>query len=282
MRREAAFLVTALCSLSFAFSVIPVSTLRAEEKKQCKLAFAMPDSTVLHYKAASQLDQNYGGTDVRMNQTFEVDMSLMKKTDEGNYKVQLKFNKVTSSVLQGTQLVEWDPPLKLQGASIDPTVSPRGDVLTVEPGGHIPGMTSPSALKEVVEPWFIDLPDTMVAVGETWKKDVLEGAKEKGEPDIKGTIIYTLKKIEKRGNLEVAIIEGKVKLKMNQPTGIGVLVADGEGSIKAALAVEGGYMVEFKETIDIRGNTIAKDPLTDKETKRETAVTNYMECKLLR
>lgn len=280
LRREAASLMIVLCSFLVAVSVIPRSALRAEEKKQCRLSFAPLDSTVRHYKALSQLDQNYGGTDVRMNQTFEVDMSVVKKTEEGNSQVRLAFTKVTSGVLQGTQLVKWEPPLKLQGAVIIPTVSPKGTVVDMSAGGSIQGMRDTDQLKDVVEPWFIDLPDTTVAVGGTWTKDVVEGKKEEGEPDVKGTITYTLKKIEKKGDLEVAVIEGKAKLKMNVPTGAGMLVADGTGDIKATLAIAGGYVVEFKETMEIRGNTIMKDPLTDKETKRETAVTNYMECKL--
>jgi hypothetical protein len=277
LRREAALIL--LCSVVFVGYVVP-GGLRAEEKKTVRLSFAPVDTIVHHYKAMSQLDQNYGGTDVRMNQTFDVDMVFMKKTEEGDYKIRLKFNKVTSSVLQGTQLVEWEPPLKLEGGFIEASISPRDEVVAVVPGGAIQSVRNTDQLKDAIDPWFIDLPDTTVAVGGTWTKEVVKGKKDEGEPDVEGVATYTLKKIEKKGDIEVATIEGKVKLKLNQPTGAGILVADGDGTIKASLAVAGCYIVECKQTMEIRGNTIVKDPLTDKETKNETAVTQYMECKL--
>ncbi len=280
MRRGVSSLVLVFGSLFLAVCVTPGSALRAEEKKETRLSFVFPDSLVLHYRASSQMDQNYRGTDVRMNQSWEVDMSLVKKMEAGS-KVQLKFGKTTSSLMQGTQLVDWQPPIKLQGASISPTVTPKGEIVSVEPGGSIAGMHKAEQLKEIVQPWFITLPDTTVAVGGTWKKDIVQGEKAGAEPDVKGTIVYTLKKIEKRGNLEVAVIEGKAKLKINRETPAGTLVADADESVKATLAVAGGYVVDFKETLDVRGNTIAKDPLTDKEKKSVTAMTNYWECKLV-
>jgi hypothetical protein len=280
MRRGVSSLVLVFGWLFLAVCVVPGWGLRGEEMKEARLSFVFPDSLVLHYHASSQMDQNYGGTDVRMNQSWDVDMSLMKRTEAGS-KVQLKFGKTTSSVMQGTQLVDWQPPIKLQGASIDPTVTPKGEIVGVEPSGSIAGMHKTDQLKEIVQPWFITLPDTTVAVGGTWKKDIAKGAAEGAEPEVKGTIVYTLKKIEKRGNLEVAVIEGKAKLKINRETPAGLLVADGDESVKATLAVVGGYMIEFKETLDLRGNTISKDPLTDKEKKSTTAMTNYWECKLL-
>ena len=280
MRIRISSIVLVCGSLLLGVCVAPGMGLRAEEKKEARLSFVFPDSLVLRYHASSQMDQNYGGMDVRMNQSWDVEMSLMKRTEAGS-KVSLKFGKTTSSVTQGTQLIDWQPPIKLQGASIDPTVTPKGEIVEVEPGGSIAGMHKADQLKEIIEPWFIALPDTTVTVGGTWKKEIIQGKREGAEPEVKGTVVFTLKKLEKRGDLEVAVIEGKAKFKFNRETPAGMLVADGDESVKATLAVAGGYIVEFKETLDIRGNTIAKDPLTDKEKKSETAVTNYWECKLL-
>jgi hypothetical protein len=89
-----------------------------------------------------------------------------------------------------------------------------------------------------------------------------------------------LKKIEKKGKITIAVVEGKAVLKMNMDTPAGLLVADSKTDIKAQLAVEGGYIVEIKETTEMKGDAISKDPLTDKETKRQTMVTEYFECKL--
>lgn len=101
-----------------------------------------------------------------------------------------------------------------------------------------------------------------------------------GASDTKGKAVYTLKKVEKKGNLEVASIEGKVNLKLNQDSPAGFLIGDAKVDLKAQIALDGGYIVELKETMEIRGDIMARDPLTDKETKREAALTRHFERKL--
>jgi len=97
---------------------------------------------------------------------------------------------------------------------------------------------------------------------------------------MKGKAVYTLKKVEKKGDLEIATIEGKVNLKLNQDTPAGFLKGDAKVDVKAQVAVGGGYVIELKETMDIKGDVVARDPITDKETKREASLTRYFERKL--
>jgi len=269
-------------AIVLAFQAVWCAAPRAEEKKSsCTLAFGLPEGTLLHYKDFAQTGQNYGGTDVSMNQTSEVDMSYAGEPDStGNARVSLKFIKIKSSLVMGGQLQEWESPIKLEGADIRVFVSRAGKVVRFEPGRNIPGLRNVNDLRDAVDTWFVDLPDSTVAIGESWKREIVEGMKEGQEPEIKGEVVYTLKKIETRGNIEIAAVEGKGVLKMNSETPAGTLVADGKVDVKAQIAVPGGYIVELKQTVEIRGNTVAKDPLTDKETKRETAVTRYTEITL--
>lgn len=269
-------------AIVLAFQAVWCAAPRAEEKKSsCTLAFNLPKGTILHYKDFAQTGQNYGGTDVSMNQTSEVDMSYAGEPDStGNARVGLKFIKIKSSLVLGGQLQEWEPPIKLEGAEIRVYVSRAGKVVRFEPGRNIPGLRNVNDLRDAIDAWFVDLPDSTIAIGESWKREIAEGKKDGGEPEIRGEVVYTLKKIETRGNIEVAAVEGKGVLKMNSETPAGTLVADGKVDVKAQIAVPGGYIVEMKQTIEIRGNTVAKDPLTDKETKRATAVTRYTEITL--
>ena len=269
-------------AIVLAFQAVWCAAPRAEEKKSsCTLAFSLPEGTILHYKDFAQTGQDYGGTDVSMNQTSEVDMSYRGEPDStGNARVSLKFIKIKSSLVMGGQLQEWESPIKLEGADIRVFVSRAGKVVRFEPGRNIPGLRNVNDLRDDVDAWFVDLPDSTVAIGESWKREIVEGMKEGQEPEIKGEVVYTLKKIETRGNIEIAAVEGKGVLKMNSETPAGTLVADGKVDVKAQIAVPGGYIVEMKQTVEIRGNTVAKDPLTDKETKRETAVTRYTEITL--
>jgi len=279
--RSVSPLVTCV-AIVLAFQAVWCAAPRAEEKKSsCTLAFSLPEGTILHYKDFAQTGQDYGGTDVSMNQTSEVDMSYRGEPDStGNARVSLKFIKIKSSLVMGGQLQEWESPIKLEGADIRVFVSRAGKVVRFEPGRNIPGLRNVNDLRDDVDAWFVDLPDSTVAIGESWKREIVEGIGEGQEPEIKGEIVYTLKKIETKGNIEIAVVEGKGVLKMNSETPAGTLVADGKVDVKAQIAVPGGYIVELKQTVEIRGNTVAKDPLTDKETKRATAVTRYTEITL--
>jgi len=272
--------VAVVSFLVVAALVLAAPGLRAGDKKECRLSFVPVDTLVRNYKVMSQTDQNYGGTDVRMNQTLEVAMAFVKKADDGNAVVRFTFTNVTSSVVQGTQLVDWEPPLKLEGGFLEGTISPKGEVVEVHASKNVQGVHSTDQLADVIEPWFIDYPDTTIAVGKSWTKHVVKGKKDEGKPDIEGDVVYTLKKIETKDGVEVAVIEGKIKLDMNRPIGIGMLVAEGEGDVKATIAVAGGYVIELKQTVDISGETVVKDDLTEKVTKQETAATQYVECKL--
>ena len=272
----------ALVACAFVFGSIQHGSslaLRAEELKSCTLTFSLPEGTMLHYVNFTQMGRNFRGSDLTFNQTSEVEMSTAGTTEDGNGKVDLKFIKVKSSLVANNQLMEWTPPIKLEGASVRVVVSPAAEIVRLEPGHNIPGLKDLKDLRDVVAPWFVKLPDTTVTVGQSWKQEIVEGKKEGAEPAVKGEAVFTLKKIEKKGDLEIAVIEGKAVLKMNADQPEGVLVADGKVDVKARIAVRGGYIVELKRDLEIRGNTIVKDPVTDKETKQETALTITVEIK---
>ena len=280
-RSGSARMLVACALILFAIQAVSSAVLRAEEKKTVKLSFALPEGTLLHYKDFVQTDQNYAGTDATMNQTSDVDMSFSAKADStGNSKIGLAFLKVKSSLVMNGQLQQWEPPIKLEGIQIKVTVSPAADVVHFDMPRNVVGLKNADDLRDIVEAWFVSLPDTIVSVGATWKKQIVEGKTEGAEPEIKGEGVFTLKKIETRGNIEIAFVEGKANLKINKETPAGVLVADGTVDLKAQIAVPGGYVVELKQNLEIRGNAVAKDPLTDKETKHQTALTRTTEIKL--
>jgi len=274
-------MLIACISLLLAFQALCCPSPRAEERKAYKLVFMLSEGTLLHYKTFNQMEQFYGGQDVTMNQTSEVDMAYGKGADStGASMVELRYLKVKTGLVMAGKLQDWEPPIKLEGATIRVTVAPTGEVVHYDPGRNIQGLQSPDDIREIINAWFVRFPDSSVAVGESWTEEIEEGKREGGESDAKGKAVYVLKKVEKKGNLEVAAIEGKIDLKLNQDTPAGFLVGKANVSVKAQVAVQGGYVIEVKETMDIRGDIIARDPLTDKETKRETALTRHFERKL--
>lgn len=281
MRFPAARTLVACVLVCVMVHIVPAVSPRAQETKSCKLIFSLPEGTVLHYKSFNQLDQNYSGTDVSMNQTSQVDMVRGSAPDStGAARVDLKYIEVKSSVLSGGRLMDWSPPIKLEGTTIRITIMPNGDIVKFDPGRGVPGLQNVEDLRDIIDAWFVRFPETEIAVGQSWTEEIVKGKREDGPPAAKGQMVYTLKKIEKKGDLEVAVIEGKMKLELNQDTPAGMLVGEGKADLKATVALSGGYIVELKETIDIRGEVVAKDPVTDKVTRRGTAVTQIYERKL--
>jgi hypothetical protein len=262
-------------------AVVPAVSPKAEEAKSCVLAFSLPEGTTLNYTAFYQSEQNFSGADVSMNQTIEVVMKYGDKPDStGAARVDLDSGKTKSSAIMNGQLQDWTPPIKLEGSEIRAFVGRDGTVARFEPGKGIIGMGKKDDLRNYVEPLFIELPDTVVAVGGTWTKEIVEGKREGAEPEIKGTAVYTLKKIEKKDGMEIAVIEGKANVKLNMDAPGGTLIADGKVSMKGQIAVAGGYIIEMKQSVDIHGDVVSKDPITDKETKRQSVATNITEIKL--
>ena len=281
IRFGAVHMLIACIAAVLGVQVASCASVRAEENKAYRLTFSLPEGTLLHYKSYNQLGQSYGGTDVSMNQTSRVDMAWGDKADSmGVSRVDIKYIEVKSSLVSGGQIREWEPPIKLEGATIRVFVSPTGEVVRFEPGRNVPGLQNPEDLREIIDAWFVRFPDTTVTIGQSWSREIVKGKRDEGEPDAIGRLVCTLKKVEKKGSLEVAFIEGKMTLKLHQDTPAGILVGEGKAERKAQVVVEGGYIIELKETIEIEGEVIAKDPLTDKETRRETAVTQYYERKL--
>ncbi len=269
-----------MCVLLSLAIAAATATATAEDKKSCRLCFQLPDSAVLHYKIFSQADQNFHGVDASMNQTAEVDLIMSGKDEQGNTKADIKFKKITSSLVSGGELMDWEPPVKLEGKTLRAFVSRKGVVVDVEALQSIQGIGGERDMRNIVEPWFVRLPDSTLTPGGTWSVNILEGKREDGPPEREGTAVYTFKKIEKKNNIEVAAIEGKITANLNRESPVGMLVGKEKSEVKAYLAIGAGYIVEIKRTTEIKGDVIARDELTNKEKKTETILYSTYEGKL--
>jgi hypothetical protein len=262
-----------------AMLIVP-GALLGDKEEEAKLSFTMPEGETLRYETSWSMEYNYMGMDIVQNESYKVDMELMKVTEEGNFRVSMKFTGASSSMLVDDDIQDWKPPLQLEGKSMMVDVASNGEVLEVKPGGNIPGMKEPKDLKSIVEVWFIELPDTVKRVGDSWRKDIEEGGGEtadgeKKEPEAKGFADLTFKKIEKKKGVPVAVIEVESNIDINEKTPGGVLRGEGKGKGKYYIALDGGYIVEGKSEFEIKGKVVSVD---GKET--DTAITRYYETKL--
>jgi hypothetical protein len=258
------------------------SAARAEQQKICQLCFAPADSAVFHYKISNYVDQNFRGSSAQLTQSSEVDLICRGRDEAGDTKVDLHFKKLTSSLVSNNQLMEWEPPYDLEGKTIRAVVSRKGKVIEVKALQNIPGIGGEDEMRDIVEPWFVRLPDSSFAVGSTWTREIREGVKEDAskEPDRVGQGLYTLKKLEKKGGVEVALIEARINARLNEDTPAGLLVGTEKTEIKASIVLGSGHIIEIKRVVEIKGDIIARDELTNKETKQKTAVVSTYEGKL--
>ena len=254
----------------------------AAEEGKVHLSFAPPEGLMLKYKTSQMNEQNFAGMDVTFSHSMMVDFSSQEQLEDGSYKIVLSFSEEDASLFRDGELEEYEPDIVLEGETAYVIVNSKGEVARADAASSIQGLSSEEELREMVEDWFIRLPDTEVAVGQEWRIEILKMgmAQEGEEPEVKGYTDFKLKKIEEKDGLLIAEIEGKRVVNINRAMQFGRVIAEGKGEVKTKIAVEGGYIIECKRKMDVKGTMVGQDPITGKESESKTAITQYFECKL--
>lgn len=269
-----------LCVLALLF-VCLVSGLAADEET-VHLSFALPEGKVLMYESSMMEEMVSSGMEITVSHSIMVEMSLSEMMEDGNFKVALSFSDEDASLFRDGELEDYEPDIKLENKTVYAFVNSKNEVTKTEAASYIPGLSSEDELREMIEDWFVRLPDADIVVGTQWRTEILKmGISQEGEePEVKGYTDFKLKKIEEKKGILIAEIEGKTRININKAMYRGTLVAKGKGEIKAKIALEGGYIIECKRKMDVKGKTKGKDPITGKESESEAAITQYFECKL--
>ena len=254
----------------------------AAEEESVLLSFGFPEGKVFNYKASRLDEMVAGGMEVTVSHSMMVEVSLKAAMENGLSKIALSFSDEDASLLRDGELEDYDPEIELEGKTIYAFVNSKGEVDKAEAASNIPGLSTADELRELVEDWFVRLPGEEVSVGQEWRIDFEKmGMSQEGEePEVQGYTDFKLKKIEEKDGLLIAEIEGKTRMKINKAMFRGTLVAEGKGEVKTKIAVEGGYIIECKRKLDVKGKTVGEDPITGKESESKTAITQYFECKL--
>jgi hypothetical protein len=272
-----------LLSLSaLAVLVLTMGPVTGAEKKEAHLSFTPPEGAQFNYRTSHQIEQNYQGMDRVISQSADVVFTLVEMMEGDIFKVSLSFSNEDASLVQDDQLMDYEPDVKLEGKEVFAFVNAKGEVSKVEASSHIPGLSSMDELREMIEDWFVRLPDTSVQVDQDWRIDIVKrGASQENQPpEVEGWIDFRLKKLEEKNGITIAEIEGKTYYDINKAMQFGKVVAEGKGDIKSKIAVEGGYIIECKRKMDIKGKMIGIDPITGKASESKLAMTQYFECKL--
>jgi hypothetical protein len=246
------------------------------------LRFSPPAGEVLKYHMSSSRAMNFSGMDLTFISGHDVEMTLEETlTDTAGAttsRVALTWTKSTSTMMRSGDLQEWEDPVKPQGRTVKVIVTPRGEVEEVI--GSILGIPKGRPLEQYVDVWFIHLPEDAVQKGSTWTVDLDESEGEGDEASsTKGSIVYELKKLGEKKGIRVAEVEGKGTVDIVR-AGPPYFEGKAEVKIKAAIAVDGGYIVEMSHTVDTKGKMISQDPATGKEQEHDFAQSESIEIKL--
>ena len=253
----------------------------AAEEKTVHLSFALPEGKVFTYKASQMEERFFSGMEMTISHSVVAEVSLSGMTEDGDFKVALSFSEEDASLLRDGELEDYEPQIKLGGKTVYAFVNAKSEVSKAEAASYIPGLSGEEELRELIEDWFVRLPDAEVAVGQEWRIDIVKmGISQEGEePEVKGYTDFKLKKVEEKNGLMIAEIEGKTHIDINKAMPFGRVIAEGKGEIKTKIALEGGYIIECKRKMDMKGKMVGKDPITGKESESKIAMTQYFECK---
>jgi hypothetical protein len=251
-----------------------------KDEQKVKLSFAFPQGKVLKYKASNQTEVNYSGVDMAMSMSVHVEASCDSMTEDGSSVMDYAFSDFKSSLVRGDEIMDWEFPVKLDGKTVILTLNRKSEIVDTKPRSHIPGIKSNEELRELLEDFFVELPDSEVTTGTSWSEDVVEAGKEGEPPKLKGRVDYTLKKIEKKKGIEAALVEWKIEAVTYGTTASGRVEGKLKGKGKAHVALEGGYVIDLKLEIEDKKKIYEEDVLTGKEKEMEAAETHYFEIKL--
>lgn len=262
-----------------AFTALIDCSVLAEEEIETTLTFKLNENQVLKYKGSTRNETNWMGNSITNIQSIETSISPIAALEDGNFRVEIHFDKYSEKMLMGTDLEERESRIKAEGATVKLIVSPRAEVIEVM--GVIPGIGKGEALEDFIEKWFFELPEGPVKKGSSWIKDINRPGKNEGdEPELSGKIEFKLEKFDKKKGIDVARISSKGELHLNSDTPQGVVI----GSVKVEgdfyIAIDGGYVVEKKSSSEMKGEMVSVDDKTGKETSMDVSRFAFEEFKL--
>ncbi|MBN2070353.1 MAG: hypothetical protein JW814_02760 [Candidatus Krumholzibacteriota bacterium] len=265
-------------------TIMPKACRSGDDDSEVRLRFSLSEGQVLKYKSNQRTEMNWHGIEFTRVSTVISELSLDKQIDDTTQQVALKFiERRDRRSRGGGEFEDFDGPVKPEGKTVRITVDEAGRVK--EAIGFIIGIKKGEPLKSYVERWFFKLPEDPVKKDSSWIRNIPEDDPEDNgekddQPALKGTIEFKLKKFEKKDGIRVAVIEYEADLVGHQviEEGMTESVIKSQGEVK--IAVDGGYIVESKLSVDVKGEVITVDEFSGDETKNGFAQTLYTEIKL--
>lgn len=204
------------------------------------LVLDVPAGKLLHYRLDSQSDGNFQGSAFTQMVVADVEMSRVDDPKAANPVFLLHFLKVEASARQGGELQPQE--FGLDGMKAQVEVTKRGRVVKVDAPPEASDVQR-HLLANFADALYVELPETPVKVGDSWKLDLSKGG---GATSGKGD--FTLESVDTKQGVQVAKISGDVEVANQSPA------LAGKGHMQSEIAIAGGYALLAKGSVDLKGD----------------------------
>lgn len=229
-----------LAVLAVAAAVVAATSGPAAAEKPVDLVLNPPAGKTFHYQLDNQTELNYQGNTMSTLSSGSVSMTRAADAANKNLVFSITVDKLEMSRRQGSELQAQD--LGLNGAKLQAEVTPRGKVAKVE-GVTVLNEQQLKIAENLVDVLFVDVPEQPVKTGDTWKSDL-----SKRDGSSTGSGEFTLDEIAKKSGHQAAMISGPVAFEAKEPA------LTGKGTFEAAIAVDGGYTISAKGSMDLKSD----------------------------
>lgn len=274
-RLNAVFVIPAL--ILFSVHCRPSGTPSAlKEEESLKIEYSLEPGAVLKYKGTSSREMNFYGMNIRTVHTDRVTLTMREKTEDGNNRIRIRYDKTSDQLIRSGEMEKRSNPVNPEGRTVEVDVSPAGEVK--EARGVIPGLPE-GGLKDYVSKWFAELPEEALSAGELWEEDISDTTE---SSRVKGKMKMTMEGVGEENGIRVAYISGDVITSVERQTRGGNVKGEANADVEAAIALEGGYVVNYKMESEFKGTATGINPETAKEETSEVSQTSYTTVELIK
>jgi hypothetical protein len=245
------------------------------ESDSVRIVFSLEPGTVLKYKGNSTDDMNFYGLNIRSVHTDRVTLTVKEITEEGYHRIRVRFDESSDQIIRSGEIMEREGKVKPEGRTVEVEISDRGEVK--EARGVIPGLPE-GGLENYLSKWFAELPGRAMTRGGSWTEEISDSTAAGGT---EGTVTMTLDGFGEKKGVAVAIMSGKAVTSVKREAGGGEIKGEDTADIEAAVALEGGYVVEYRVRREFSGRMTGVNPETAKEETTEVSRTSYTTVELI-
>lgn len=206
------------------------------------------------YKIKFSQEMYFGSFGMSFFWDLEVTFKCVGITEDGEFNMEVVFNKVDASRMQGDRMEETKLGEQLTGQTVACVVDVHGEVDDIKAMGYIEAWRQIERdIKTVIQAFFVYLPAEEVAKGENWENT---DERNQEELHITSRSEYEFKEIKDKKGRQCAKVKAKTEVGIGgvqeTPQGDFKAEGEGEGETEFYFDVADGIIVKLKDEMEIK------------------------------